>query len=230
MTHKYSTKDKILNWLHYHIWYLVAAGLLLTIGGSMIANKTMQARKNCDYCIAYVGTFELPAECVGALKSEIAALGVDTDGDGEVTVKINQYIISETTDQNEEVSYGRVAEMALLTDITKGESYFFLAEYPEEFQQDFQLMAHMDGSPSADEDFGVWDKVYRWADCPVPASLELGASTDAAGAQIDHQQLMANLWLGRRCFIDPGMGINSQPNADLWAILTANAVPPQPAE
>lgn len=216
MSHQYSIKDKILNWLHYHIWYLVAAGLLLIIVGSMAANKISQASQTCDYCIAYVGTFELPAECVGALKSEIAALGVDTDGDGAVTVKINQYIVSETNVQSEEASYGRVGEMALLTDITKGESYFFLVEYPEEFQQDFQLMAHMDGSPSADEDFGVWDKVYRWADCPVLAGMEL---------ETDDQQLLGDLYLGRRCFIDPGMEINSGANRDLWDILTENAQP-----
>lgn len=228
MTHKYSAKDKIINWLHYHIWYLVAAGLLLTIGGSMIANKTVQARQTCDYCIAYIGTFELPAGCVSALKSEIAALGVDTDGDGEVTVKINQYIVSDTDGQDGEAAYGRVAEIALLADIDEGESYFFLVEYPEEFQKDFQLMAHLDGSPSADADLGVWDKVYRWADCPVPASLDLGASGDNAGGQVVHQQLLANLYLGRRCFIDPGMQSNSQANRDLWEILTADAVPAQP--
>ena len=105
--------------------------------------------------------------------------------------------------------------MALLTDITKGESYFFLVEYPEEFQQDFQLMAHMDGSASADDDFSVWDKVFRWADCPVLAELELGA---------DNQKLLADLYLGRRCFLDPGMKINSRSNADLWNILTADAL------
>ena len=205
-----------MNWLHYHIWHLVAVGLVMTIGGSMIANKMMQAKRACDYCIGYVGTFELPAECVSALKTEIASLGVDADGDGVVTVKINQYIVSESNSQSEEASYGRVGEMALLTDITKGESYFFLVEYPEEFQEDFQLMAHMDGSASAEEDFSVWDKVYRWADCPVLAGLELGTA---------NQQLLENLYLGRRCFIDPDMKINSKPNADLWNILTEDARP-----
>lgn len=230
MAREYTTKDKLINWLRYHIWYLVAVGMLLVIGASMVSTKMEQSQQACDYCIAYIGTFELPAGCVSALETEIAALGVDADGDGEITVRINQYIVSDTDGQVGEVAYGRVAEIALLADIDEGESYFFLVEYPEEFQQDFQLMAHMDGSPSADEDFGVWDKVYRWGDCPVPASMALGASGDAAGEQVDHQQLLADLYLGRRCFVNKRMGINSQENADLWNILTAGAVPAQPAQ
>ena len=221
MTREYTLMEKFQNWLRYHIWYLVAVAFLLTVGGSMIVNKMHQAKQTGDYCIAYIGTYELPADCVAALKAEIAALGKDVYGDGEVTVKINQYIVGETSGQEGDASYGRVAEMALLTDITKGESYFFLVEYPEEFQQDFQLMAHMDGSPSADEDFGVWDKVYRWGDCPVLAGLEL---------EDGHQQLLENLYLGRRCFVESGMKIDTKANRDLWEVLTARASLPNPTE
>lgn len=215
---QYTTKEKVSNWLYYHVWWLVLIGLLLVIFGSMIRTKVETARQSCDYCIAYVGTSVLPEDCVSALKREIAACGVDVDGDGGVTVKVSQYIVSETAGADEAASYGRTAEIALLTDISEGESYFFLVQYPEEFQQDFQLMAHMDGSPSADDDFGVWDKVYRWADCPVLAALELGP---------ENQTLLANLYLGRRCFLDPDAQANSPENIALWEALTAGAELPE---
>ena len=229
MERTYTVKEKVANWLYYHIWWLVLAGLLAVIFGSMISNRFQLNRQACDYCISYVGTAELPADCVSALTAELADYGSDVNGDGQVSVKINQYIVSETAAVSEYATYGRAAEVALLTDISEGESYFFLVEYPEEFQKDFQLMAHMDGSPSAEEDFNVWDKVYRWADCPTLASLNLGESTDESGAQVDHQTLLANLYIGRRCFVTPHVKANLEENAALWSLLTAGAVPPDQA-
>ena len=227
MERTYTAKEKFFNWLHYHIWHLAAVALLLVMATGILANKISQTKESYDYYIAYIATAELPSECLSALKSEIGALGVDVDGDGEVTVKISQYIPSTTTATYEEAAYGRTAEVAILTDINEGESYFFLVEYPEDFQLDFQLMAHLDGSPSAKDDFGVWDKVYSWADCPTLTALNLGSSVDEAGQEIDHQEFLSKLYLGRRCFIDTRMKSNSPENAALWDLLTAGATLPQ---
>jgi len=222
----YTRKEKLSNWLYYHVWHLAAAGLILVIAVSLICNKAELARQRCDHCIAYIGETLLPAECVDALKRELAALGADADGDGVVTVKVNQYIVSSTSSVTEEATYGRAAEIALLSDISEGESYFFLVQDPEAFQQDFQLMAHLDGTPSADDDFGVWDKVYSWKDCPRLSSLELGLCTLADGSRIDCQQLLGKFWLGRRCYMAEVMDSDSPENAALWALLTEGAVLP----
>lgn len=215
MERKNETMKKITNWLYYHWWLPVLIGVLVMMLGSMIRTRVETWRLRCDYCISYVGSEVLSEACVDSLKQEIAALGADVDGSGDVTVRIKQYIVSDTGVTGTDVAYGRAAEIALLTDISEGESYFFLVQYPEEFQQDFQLMAHLDGSPSADDDFSVWDKVYRWADCPVLIRLNLGA---------ENQTLLENLYLGRRCFLDPDVKTNSPENANLWEVLTAGAV------
>lgn len=220
---EYIWRERLSNWLYYHVWHLAAVGLILVIAVSLICNKAELARQRCDHCIAYIGETLLPAECVDALKREIAALGTDVDGNGEVTVKINQYIVSTTSAVTEEAVYGRAAEIALLSDISEGESYFFLVQDPEAFQQDFQLMAHMDGSPSADDDFSVWDKVYAWADCPRLSALELGMCTLEDGSRIDCQQLLGRFWLGRRCYVTSGFDSDSQENAQLWALFTEGA-------
>ena len=214
MERQYTTKEKAANWLYYHIWWVVAAVLLLVIVGSMVLSKAEQRQQKCDYAIGYVGTAELPAECVQALKSRLAAYGADVDGDGTVSVKISQYIVTGENSMGEDVAYGRTAEVALLTDISEEESYFFLVEYPEDFQRDFQLMANLDGSPSAEDDFGVWDKVYRWTDCPVLTGLELGE---------EYQNLLQNLYIGRRCFVNPKAKGNTAENAALWVVLTEGA-------
>ena len=204
------TKKKISNWLYYNGWILALAAVLLVIFGSMIRTKIEAARLRCDYTVAYVGTEVLASDAVDALKAQFCALGTDVDGDGEVTVRLKQFIVSEESALEEDVAYGRAAEIALLSDISEGESYFFLVEHPEAFQQDFQLMANPDGSPSAQDDFGVWDKVYRWGDCPALDVPELDG-----------------LYLGRRCFVDPRMKSNSPENQALWSRLTEDATPPQ---
>ena len=140
----------------------------------------------------------------------------------EATVKINQYIPGDGESETGNATHGRAAEIAILTDISEMESYIFLVEYPEDFQIDFQLMARLDGSPSDDDDFGVWDKVYAWTDCPVLAGLELGTET---------RELMEKLYVGRRCFVQPNAKADSPENKALWAVITEGANPvQQPAE
>lgn len=228
---KYTARERLQNWLHYHIWWVVAVLFLVVVFSSMIMTRVEEKKQRCDYCVAYVATRELPGECLESLKTRIAALGTDVDGDGAVTVKINQYIPGDTSTVSENASYGRAAEAAILTDISEMESYIFLVEYPEDFQLDFQLMAHLDGSPSTEDDFGVWDKVYAWTDCPVLAGLDLGTCDDGTGKQVACQSLMETLYVGRRCFIQPDAKANSPENRALWAALTEGATPVQkPAE
>jgi len=213
---KYTVRERLGNWLHYNIWWVAAIAFAAVILSSMLLNKAEEKQQRSDYCIADVAAQELPDECLESLKCQIAALGTDVDGDGTVTVKINQYIPGDGSAVSENASHGRAAEVAILTDISQMESYIFLVEYPEDFQLDFQLMAHLDGSPSADDDFGVWDKVYAWSDCPVLAGLELEAEA---------RELLGKLYVGRRCFVQENAKANSPENQALWALITDGANP-----
>lgn len=219
---EYTVRERLGNWLHYNIWWVAAIAFAAVVLSSMILTKTDEKRQRCDYCIAYIAAQELSSEHMETLKRQIGALGTDVDGDGKVTVKINQYIPGDGSSVTENASYGRAAEVALLTDISEMESYIFLVEYPEDFQLDFQLMAHLDGTPSAEDDYGVWDKVYAWADCPVLAGLELEAEA---------RELLGKLYVGRRCFVQENAKANSPENQALWALITDGANPVlQPAE
>lgn len=213
---EYTSWEKLANWLHYNIWWVAAILFAAVVFSSLILTKAKQEAQRCDYCIAYVATRELPAECQEELKQQLASLGTDVDGDGKVTVKINQYIPGDGTSVTGNASYGRAAEIALLTDISEMESYIFLVEYPEDFQLDFQLMAHPDGSPSAEDDFGVWDKVYAWSDCPALAGLELGTET---------REIIEKLYVGRRCFVQENAKADSPENKALWSLITEGANP-----
>ena len=214
---QYTRKERLLNWLYYHVWHLVAVGFLLVVLISMIIGKVALNQEGYDYYFAYVGEEAIGAEDVRSLETLLASLGQDVNGDGLVTVRVNQFIAgNEVT--NEDASYGRAAHVAMLTDIEEGQSYFYLLEDPETFQLEYQMVAELDGSPSEDEDYTVWDKVYAWNDCPV-----LAAAKENSGVAGDFAQLLDRLYLGRRCFVNTGMKINSPENDDFWQILTENA-------
>lgn len=202
MEKTYSTKEKLENWLYYNWWIPVLVLFLLVVGGSMLATRQGQDRTKADYRVAYVGTAVLGEETLAVLENAFAACGADVNGDGKVVVSIVQYI---TGDQSgfEGAYYGRAAEMALLTDIDEGESYFYLLDDPEAFQKSLLLLANPDGSPAAEGDFDVSDKVFACGD--LPAFDALAADTE--------------LYLGRRCFVNPDMEANSKANADLWTAL-----------
>lgn len=205
MEKTYTTKEKIENWLYYNWWIPVLVLFLLAVGGSMIVARSEQDRSKADYRVAYVGYAVLDEETLAGLEKAFASRGADLNSDGRVTVSIAQYITGEQSGFAD-AFYGRAAEVALLADVDAGESYFYLLDEPDAFQRSLLLLANPDGSPTAEGDFDVSDKVFACADLPAFAGLETENP----------------LYLGRRCFLNPDMEANSPENAALWQALTGN--------
>ena len=84
-------KEKFANWWDYHIWHVIAGGILLVILAYLVWHYLGIGQVEPDYQIAYMGTEFLPADTAEALENALAALGEDCNGDGEVTVRLNQY-------------------------------------------------------------------------------------------------------------------------------------------
>lgn len=224
---EYTKKEKLLNWLHYNKLWLAALVLILWVAGSMVWNVLGIGQVKPDYRFAYVGSRKLTEGTVEALETALASFGRDVNGDGKVTVRLTQHITADPT-STDNMMYGYAADMTVLADITEGESTFFLLENPVDFQISFQVLAHLDGSAPAEDDFEALDKVFLWQNCPALASLELGTFEDnyldiTETGEI--QDLLANLYLGRRFFYDPGQ--QSHPGADnaFWAAMTEGATP-----
>lgn len=223
---EYTKKEKFLNWLHYNKLWVAAVALVLWVAGSMLWNVLGIGQVKPDYRFAYVGSRELSADTVAALEQALATLAEDHNGDGTVTVRVTQHVTADPTN-TDNMMYGYAAGMTVLADITEGESTFFLLEDPVSFQLSYQVLAHPDGSIPAEDDFTALDKVYRWENCPVLASLELGMFEDhfldiTETGEI--QDLLANLYLGRRYFVDTKQ--QKYPEADdaLWHAMTEGAV------
>lgn len=126
-------KERIQNWWHYHKWHVFLAAVLVLIAADWAWNALHQVRP--DYQIAYVGTAPLSDEAAAAWESRLAALGSDCDGDGRVTVRLNQY-----PSGPEDTMYAAASDVKLLADLDARESYFFLLENPERFQADYEIL------------------------------------------------------------------------------------------
>ncbi len=85
------------NWLHYHWLYLIIAAVALWVGISWLGNALHWGETLPDYQIAYVGKSALPEDTAHAIEAAFAQYGEDLNGDGIVSVKLNQYV-SDTED------------------------------------------------------------------------------------------------------------------------------------
>lgn len=224
---EYTRKEKLQNWLHYNKLWLLAAAVILWIIGSMLWNVLGIGQVRPDYRMAYIGSLRLPDATVATLETALASFGRDLNGDGQVAVSITQHVTADPT-SSDNMMYGYAADMTVLADITEGESVFFLLEDPVSFQLSFQVLANPDGSSPAEDDFEALDKVYRWENCPVLVSLDLGTYEDRyldLTETGEIQDLLSGLYLGRRYFYDPGQQENPEADDAFWRALTEGATP-----
>lgn len=219
---KLSRAEKRRNWWHYYKWYVICGVVLFGIACDLIGNALGLWHPSPDIQIAYVGETPLPQDTVAALEAAFASIGGDFNGDGKVTVKINQYASNSQNTDPEAVYYGTASEITLIGDISDCESYFFLMDDPERFQCEQQLLACPDGSCPDKADHSTDDKVLLWSDCPVLSGLELGSySINILGENItgSNQELLSELYIGRRCFYTDVVTDNVEQCSVLWDTL-----------
>ncbi|TGY96971.1 hypothetical protein E5329_07040 [Petralouisia muris] len=207
------------NWWYYHKWYVICGIILLGIICNVVGNALGLWHKAPDFQIAYVGKTQLPQDTVSALEESFAAAGEDFNGDGEVIVRVNQYISGNQSQDAEIAYYEYASELTLVGDISDCESYFFLMDDPDDFQRNYQLLASSDGSCPDEMDHSIEDKVILWADCPALSGMELGSySTVISGEEVtgDNQELLAPLYFGRRCFYTKDRVTSPEKCNKLW--------------
>ncbi|MCI8716565.1 MAG: hypothetical protein K1W19_16240 [Lachnospiraceae bacterium] len=211
------------NWWYYYKWYVICGGVLFCISIHLIGNAFGWFKKTPDIQIAYIGETRLPDDTVSALENAFAYLAGDYNHDGETLVQINQFIKGSPNDKDADIiSYRQALTIALMGDINDCESYFFLMEKPEEVQKEFQVLAMPDGSCPDDTDFSSEDKVFQWKSCGLLSELELGNYTTTVLGQTEsgsNQELLSDLYLGRRCFYNKKQTKYADKCGQLWNIL-----------
>ena len=224
--------EKRKNWWDYHKWHVVIGVAALVCLGNLLWHVLGFGQVRPDYQIAYVGAAALPDETAAALETALAGLGEDLNGDGKVIVTVRQYVTyADLLRQQEEsglvksddvVLQSQASQLRLMTDIQSRESFFFLLDDPDGFQQSYEILSKLDGTlpergdPSADGTY------LSWAECPVLSGLELGGyAQDASGVEIagDNQELLSRLYIARRGFRTDKTCDNLEGNEALWAKL-----------
>ena len=127
-----NTKQKRANWWYYHKWYVALAVFLCGLAVYLLARALGFGAVRPDYQVAYVGSSPLPEDTASALETALGALGGDCNGDGHVTVRINQYVMG--SDSGNSTLYAYAGSTKLMANLDSCDSYFFLLEDPEAFQ------------------------------------------------------------------------------------------------
>lgn len=219
MSEQQKKLKKWKNWWYYHKWYVVCGIILLGIIVNVVGSLLGLWTKSPDFQIAYIGKTELPQDTIDALEQAFIPVASDFNGDGEVIVQINQYIDDVQSSDVETAYYAYASEISLIGDISNCESYFFLMDDPEHFQQEFQLLASFDGSCPENMDYSIEDKVIAWSDCPILSEPDLGTySTIISGESVSgsNQDLLSELYLGRRCFLTDNLTDHAEQCSKLW--------------
>ena len=221
-------EEKIQNWWYYHKWHVLIAVVALFLVADFVGDILRERRNQPDYSVAYVGSSYLPDDTVEQLKAALAELGEDLNGNGKVQVAVHQYIaysasgnVANSNDYS--ALYG--AQVQLVADISNCDSFIFLLEDPRQFQTDYPVLIHMDGTfPETEEPS---EKMYRsWTQCPVLAGLPLGEYTLETLEKIytgTSQDILQGLYVARRGFWEGENCENYEGNEALWNRLIQGA-------
>lgn len=215
-------EEKRKNWWHYHKWHVAIAVVLAGIGVNLVCHALGFGQTKPDYQVAYVGENALPDDTAAAIENVFAALGEDLNGDGLVTVRLNQY---PTTGADSGMAVS--SEVTLMGDLLECESYFFLLEDPASFQMAYRSLSLLDGSLPEEGDYSADGTYLPWENCPVLAGAELGDySYQVLGETVSGSsgELVSGLFLARRGFWTEKDAPYPEGCDALWNRLTEGAV------
>ena len=204
-----TAEEKRRNWWHYHKWHIALGIVLAVFAGSLIWQ-------------AYVGSTLLPDDTAAALETALSALGEDLNGDGQAVVSLRQYVSGGGAD----MAGAAATAVQLMADIVEGESYFFLLEDPEQFQQAYHALRRLDGT-LPEEDASAEGAYLPWDACPVLRQLDLGGySYTVMGETVagDSQELLSGLSFARRGYWTEESAPYPEGCDALWERLTEGAV------
>ena len=167
------------HWFSYHKRAVIL--VLLTLGAG-IYFALLPKNPEADYVVSWVSTKLLSDRQEQALTDQITAVGADVNSDGQIVVRIDQYMIS--FDPNLEgdaltESYSYLTK--LLNAIQAGDCRLYFMDDPEGFQRTTGLLQYLDGTiPSETDSY----ECANWAEMCVPFQADWTDQT---------------IYLGRRC-------------------------------
>ena len=214
-------QQKRANWWYYHKWHVFLSVGLLALGVYLGGRVLGVGQVIPDYQMAYIGSVPLPEDTTVALESALADLGTDCNGDGQVVVRLHQYVIGDGS--GEGAMYAYASSARLMADLDACDSYFFLLEDPETVQKNVQILRRLDGSLPEETDQDYETCSLSWSECPVLCNLSLVEYTETILNQKivgNNQERLASLFVARRGFWTERTCANIEECDILWDTIT----------
>jgi hypothetical protein len=224
---QYTRRERWANWWDYNLkWVILFGGIAAFFLYCFIGQLRTP---DPDYNIAVVTPYYLPDDTVAALEEQLAQFGTDLNGDGQVLVTLNTYTVnySDETDSSTSAYLTMAGTTRLMSDVQGSLSGIFILYDPDNFQENTGTLRYLDGTlPEGDSDDDWWNMVYRWTDCPVLTSLDLGEySSDSTHAYSgDSQEYLSDFYIGIRGAWNSGSAEAIADSEVVWQALTQGAV------
>lgn len=165
--------QRLGNWWHYRKWLVLLAAALLAVGIALFAGWSGQTQP--DLRVGYIGAQAMDQDAARRLEAVVEDLCGDVNGDGQVVVVLEQYVVSfsgTTTDAN-----AQMAGMARLSaDLRAADGpAVFLLDDPAGLQGSIGALQYLDGAqPPAQPPYDAenWRQMALAAgDCPALAEI-----------------------------------------------------------
>lgn len=222
-------EEKWKNWWYYYKRHVAVGAILLFCVADLIGGAIQAHRETPDYSVAYIGSTPLPEDTAAAFTDALEAIGEDLNKNGTVRVALNQYLIyaEDTADETsitkgDNLSYAYASQVRLTADFESCDSFFFLMEDPERFQNDYQILARLDGSIPQDDPGAALPLYLSWSESPFLSRLSLGEYQESnLGETItgSSQEILSGLYIGRRIFRGEKTCDHLSGCEDLWNYL-----------
>lgn len=163
------------NWWDYHKWLVLLSLVCLLIAALLLHG--LFSGDGADMRIGCVTMEPLSEGTVAALMEAVKPLCADLNGDGRVTVEIEQFVLDFSAGANPKDMETQMANITRMTgSIYAGDGAdIFLLDDPEGFQRRTGALQYIDGTlPLAENGYDTerWSEmVLACADCPALAGL-----------------------------------------------------------
>ncbi|WP_099204503.1 hypothetical protein [Scatolibacter rhodanostii] len=167
-------KDIRKNWWHYHktiiFVILVAIALVISFIYSIVS------KEKPDYYVALLTSVSLPTDLKEELENYLEEYAEDVNGDGEVLLRINDYVIGDpVNDPSVDPNTFQAAQVRFTADISSNESFIFLHDektFDYLTQAGFEgFFRYKDGTPMPEDKTDYENAMLEWNDVPALADF-----------------------------------------------------------
>ena len=196
-------KQKRQNFWFYHKWHVIIALAVVIIGGYFIYD--VLHKTEYDYTIGLITEESVPTDIVGRMENLISEKGEDLNGDGQVLVHIENYIVASEGESAAIPNMQMASVTKLMSDMSSMQSVIFFTDDKsfQRYQKDSTAFSYLDGTTPKDgaDDY---DKMrLPWEDLTALSAGDwtfYGKDTDGNDIPVDVSGDMKNLSASLRVF------------------------------